>query len=456
MSFPRYSTYKDSGVDWLGELPAHWQTSKLGFVAWIRARLGWKGLKAEEYVNDGFAFLSTPNIKGNCIDFQNINFISRERYEESPEIMLRKGDVLLAKDGSTLGTVNVVRDLPRPATVNGSLAVITPRECLDSVYLGYVLASEYMQQTIQRAKGGMGVPHLFQSDLNKFWIPLPPLDEQVAMGTFLDGEIAKIDALIAEQERLIALLNEKRTAVVSHAVTGGLNPAARSRLSGVAWLGAMPAHWTIRRVKHLVRSVEQGWSPQCDGFPVDGDQDWGVLKVGCVNGGTFRPSENKRLPPELEPVPELSLCRADLLISRANTRELVGGAAVVDRDYPRLMLCDKLYRLRVRTEVLPDFLALYLNSSRVRGQIELSATGASDSMLNITQSAILELPVALPSIDEQAVILAAVTSARDRLDALAREARHAIELLEERRSALISAAVIGQIDVRDVLTKSAA
>jgi type I restriction enzyme S subunit len=109
MSFPRYERYKDSGVQWLGEVPEHWNISRLGFEAWVRARLGWRGLKAEEYVDDGFVFLSTPNIKGRFIDFEDVNYIDEDRFLESPEIQLRQGDVLLAKDGSTLGTVNVVR-----------------------------------------------------------------------------------------------------------------------------------------------------------------------------------------------------------------------------------------------------------------------------------------------------------------------------------------------------------
>ena len=135
MSFPRYPAYKPSGVEWLGDVPEHWAISRLGFESWVRARLGWKGLKAEEYVDNGFAFLSTPNIKGLTIDFENVNFINQERFDESPEIKIREGDVLLAKDGSTLGTVNVVRQLPRPTTVNSSIAVITPNQSLDGVFL---------------------------------------------------------------------------------------------------------------------------------------------------------------------------------------------------------------------------------------------------------------------------------------------------------------------------------
>jgi type I restriction enzyme S subunit len=131
-------------VEWLGEVPEHWETSRLGFESWVRARLGWKGLKAEEYVDDGFAFLSTPNIKGTEIDFENVNFIGQHRFDESPEIKLREGDVLLAKDGSTLGTVNIVRALPRPTTVNSSIAVITPNARLSGVFLYYLFESSYI------------------------------------------------------------------------------------------------------------------------------------------------------------------------------------------------------------------------------------------------------------------------------------------------------------------------
>ena len=163
MSFPKHANFKDSGLEWLGQVPAHWKISRLGFEAWVRARLGWKGLKAEEYIDDGFAFLSTPNIKGRTIDFKNVNFIDQWRYDESPEIKLHQGDVLLAKDGSTLGIVNVIRDLPRPTTVNSSIAVITPNSELLGVFLYYIFESSFMEHTIQRIKGGMGVPHLFQS-----------------------------------------------------------------------------------------------------------------------------------------------------------------------------------------------------------------------------------------------------------------------------------------------------
>lgn len=449
MSFPRYERYKDSGVEWLGEVPEEWDVSRLGFESWVRARLGWKGLKAEEYVDSGFAFIATPNIKGIEIDFENVNFISEYRYEESPEIKLRVGDVLLAKDGSTLGTVNVIRYLPRPTTVNSSIAVITPNEHLLGTFLFYLFQSNYLVNTIQQIKGGMGVPHLFQADLNKFYLPLPPIFEQKPIVTFLDHETSRINDLMSEQERLITLLKGKKQALISQAVTKGLNLDVPMKNSGIEWLGKVPEEWKIVRVKHIKRSIEQGWSPQCEAFPVETADEWGVLKVGCVNGGVFNSLENKTLPAELEPLPELGISSGDLLISRANTRELVGSAAVAELSFPKLLLCDKLYRLRVEPErCLPVYLVRYLGCDKVRGQIELAASGASSSMQNIAQSTILELVIALPPIEEQSAIVTFIDVETERCNKLITEAELAIDLLKERRSALISAAVTGKIDVR--------
>ena len=214
---------KDSGVEWLGGVPQEWMVSRLGYETWIRARLGWKGLKADEYVDDGYIFLATPNIKGKQIDFNNVNYINKQRYEESPEIKLNIGDVLLTKDGSTLGTVNIVRDLPKPATVNSSIAVITPYKNLISEFLLYLLTSSFMVNTIQRIKGGMGVPHLFQADLNKFYLPIPDPAEQFEIVKFLDQETAKIDMLISKAESAIQLMQERRTALISAAVTGKID-----------------------------------------------------------------------------------------------------------------------------------------------------------------------------------------------------------------------------------------
>ncbi|MDD2756976.1 MAG: restriction endonuclease subunit S [Methanothrix sp.] len=214
---------KGSGIEWLGEIPQHWAIGRLGADCSIKARLGWKGLKASEYVDDGFVFLSTPNIKGNDIDFDNVNYVTEQRYYESPEIMLQKGDVLIAKDGSTLGITNVIRALPAKATVNSSIAVIRPRGAYNSVFLYYFLSAHYTQSVIQRMKDGMGVPHLFQADLRKFVTIIPPLNEQNAIATYLDQTTKMFDKLIDHIDLQIARVEEYRQTLISAAVTGKID-----------------------------------------------------------------------------------------------------------------------------------------------------------------------------------------------------------------------------------------
>ncbi|HFJ9378287.1 TPA: restriction endonuclease subunit S [Bacillus paranthracis] len=214
---------KDSGVEWIGEIPEHWEKTRLDFIARVKARLGWKGLKAEEYVDEGYIFLSTPNLKGRNIDFKNVNYITEERYLESPEIMLEKGDVLLAKDGSTLGITNVVRELPSKATVNSSIAVLRPKELIDSIYFYYYLSSTYIQDIINQIKDGMGVPHLFQADIKKFPIILPPLCEQKEIAKYIDEQVENLDSLIETVKVQIQKLKDYRQSLIYEAVTGKID-----------------------------------------------------------------------------------------------------------------------------------------------------------------------------------------------------------------------------------------
>ncbi|MBU4628424.1 restriction endonuclease subunit S [Pseudomonas sp. BF61] len=210
------------------------------------------------------------------------------------------------------------------------------------------------------------------------------------------------------------------------------------------WLGRVPEHWEQIPLKRLVRSIGQGWSPECESWPANGDE-WGVLKVGCVNGGSFRPEENKALPATLDPRPDLAVRKGDVLVSRANTRELVGSCVAAPQDYPNLLLCDKIYRIRIGERVTPEFLAALI-TVHGRRSIEIEATGASSSMLNISQSVILNLPVALPAPAEQDQIMVASSRETSRIDALIKKKTRFIELLREKRQALITHAVTKGLD----------
>jgi type I restriction enzyme, S subunit len=211
----------------------------------------------------------------------------------------------------------------------------------------------------------------------------------------------------------------------------------------------VPEHWGVKRLRFGVQRIEQGWSPQCDNQPAEADA-WGVMKVGCVNGDEFDAMENKSLPPELEPMPEYELHPKDILISRANTKELLGSAAIVPMDVrPKLLLCDKLFRLRPEVGIDEEFLTCYLRTPAARYQYEREATGSSGSMQNIGQGTLKNLVVVFPPLVEQRAIFQYVRIETSKMDVLMEKAASVISRLTEYRTALITAATTGKIDVRN-------
>lgn len=214
----------------------------------------------------------------------------------------------------------------------------------------------------------------------------------------------------------------------------------KTNKTGLPWVPVVPAHWEIKRLRFLAEGIEQGWSPQCNNYPAEGDE-WGVLKVGCVNGHAFNPQENKQLPADLEPRLEYQIQLGDILISRANTRELLGSAGIVDKLTAKLLLCDKLYRLRVNDTIDKRFLVNYLRSKAARAHYECEATGTSGSMQNIGQDTIATLSVPLPPLDEQKAIVAFLDEQTARLDALLARQHCLLRLLAEKRTALITQVV---------------
>lgn len=213
---------KDSGVEWLGKIPKNWNVTRIGYESWIRARLGWKGLKAEEYVLDGHPFLSAYNIIQNKISWDQLNYITDERYFESPEIMLKKGDIVLVKDGAGIGKCAKIDNLPHgTATTNGSLAVITPTfGKLDYNYLYFYLQSAMFQNYILRIMNGMGVPHLSQEELRKIKIPFPPIDEQIEIAKYLEKKQSDIDMAILEKIKQLDALKQYKRSFIFEYVTG--------------------------------------------------------------------------------------------------------------------------------------------------------------------------------------------------------------------------------------------
>jgi type I restriction enzyme S subunit len=444
MSFPRYPKYKDSGVEWLGDVPEHWEVLSLRRCASNVQTGGTPSTEPPSPDLEHGLLWYTPG------DFGDSLVLTTSTWKISPNVVARgevkvfpPGTVLIVGIGATLGKVGFAEEA---SSANQQINAVIPNERIDGYFLAYSLLVKAEVMRFLSNASTIGIMN--QEKTKDIWIAVPPIPEQTVIAAFLDRETAKIDELVGEQRRLIELLKEKRQAVISHAVTKGLNPHAPMKPSGIEWLGDVPEHWEVKPLKYSITKIEQGWSPQCESEPA-AENEWGVLKVGCGNRDKFDPTEQKALPLDVAPMPNYEIKAGDILVSRGNTLELVGMATFIEKVRPRLLLCDLLYRFQAKSERAEGaFLVLSLRSPNVRFQIERDATGTSASMKKIGQGTIREFVLAIPPLEEQRAIITFVNAETAKLDILTAEAQRAIDLLQERRTALISAAVTGQIDVR--------
>ncbi len=350
--------------------------------------------------------------------------------------ILESGDLLLEKSGggdkSPVGFVTLyASELEVPTVPSNFLARVRVKDGMDSRYWLYVHSSLYDQRVTARSvKQTTGIQNL---DLNSYLnekVSFPRSEEQTRIADFLDRETARIDTLIEKQEKLIETLRERRIAEITEATT---NP------SGQVPLG------------RFMTKIRQGSSPSCDSDAANGIDEWGVLKTGCMNFGEFRPEENKRIP-KGESVPSINAIEpGELIVSRGSSKELVGSAAVAPEGFPQLLLSDLTYGVKFGPDVKADFISYVLRSSGVRGLIEAMAKGSSPSMQKISQRDLKELPVWVPDFAEQVRIVEMLDRKEEASRRVITKAQEFIKLAKERRSALITAAVTGQIDVTEDL-----
>ena len=439
MSFPRYPTYKDSGVEWLGEVPGHWGVSQSRRMFAVRSEPAFESDR-----------MLTASQKYGVL-FQS-DFVEMEG-RRVVEVIMGKESLKHVEPDDFIISMRSFQGGIEWCKLRGSTSfhyvMLRPLKGVYPPYFAHLFKSvtfiQALSTTTDLIRDGQ---ELRYSNFVQVDLPLVPLEEQTQIAAFLDRETAKIDGLVAEQRRLMALLQEKRQAVISHAVTQGLNPHAPMKPSGVEWLGEVPAHWEVCSVRRVVSAIEQGWSPECFARPAD-DEEWGVLKAGCVNRGIYDPSENKALPIELAPLEAYEVRVGDVLMSRASgSPELVGSTALVTSTPGRLMLSDKIFRFQFESWIEPRFFVAVLGSRPLRSQIEQALSGGKGMANNLPQSSLLGFYLAVPPKSEQLEICAYLDSQTAKFDTLTTEAQRAIDLLQERRTALISAAVTGQIDVR--------
>ncbi len=441
--FKPYPTYKDSGVEWLGEIPAHWQVKRLRSTVTSCQN----GVWGDE--PDGIHDIPCVRVA----DFNRVAFrveIAEPTLRSIAPIVvvtrgLRPGDLLLEKSGGgenqPVGAV-VLFDHQVPAVCSNFIARVTIADDHDPRYQTYLHAALYAQRINTRhIKQSTGIQNLDSSSYLNEATGLPPEPEQRAIAAFLDRETARIDALVVKKERLIELLQEKRTALITRAVNKGLDPNAPMKDSGVQWFGNIPRSWKVMKLKHL--------SPQISGrLVVSPDQYFSDDGVPVIFGTNVRPQgivgELRRIGFEADSL--FSYCRlraGDLVTVRVG---YPGMTAVIPQWLDGCHFASAMM-IRQHPRFSSPWLCHVMNSDIIRKQIGLVNYGAAQEQFNIEDARTFVVP--FPSLEEQQKIAEVVDRKTTFLDGLMDRLRSSIDRLRELRTALISAAVTGKIDVRE-------
>jgi type I restriction enzyme S subunit len=454
VSFPRYPAYRDSGVEWIGEVPAHWNIDRLKRSVRSERNGIWGG--EPQGNTDDLPCLRVADFDRNRLVAKTDNLTIRNiSAKEREGRLLGYNDLLIEKSGGgenqPVGCVVLFAE-SLEAVCSNFVARLELFQGMDPSYWRYLHAATYAARINTRSiKQTSGIQNLDTQAYFDERSPFPSHEEQAGIGSFLDRETAKIDALIAEQERLIALLQEKRQVVISHAVTKGLDPNVPMKESGVEWIGHIPAHWRIVPLKQLA-TMRTGIAKGKEYFEEE-LIDIPYLRVANVQDGFLDLSEVHLLRIPVRDVARFALQAGDVLMNEGGDFDKLGRGTVWHGQISPCVTQNHVFAVRPLA-VDSGWLAEYTGSAAAQFYF-MSRSKQSTNLASISSRSIMELPVPLPPSAEVADILRALQATRNSCLRLIEDAQRTAALLRERRSALITAAVTGQIDVRGLVETAA-
>ena len=437
MSFPRYERYKDSGVEWLGKVPDHWDVKRLKNICRVFPS------NVDKKAYDG----ETPVLLCNYTDVYYHDSITSEMEfmaatassDQIAKFMLRAGDTIITKDSETADDIAISAYVPMdlPQVVCGyHLSMVRPMPATDGAFVKRFFDSIYAKSCFAVRANGLTRFGLGQYELDNVVLPVPALAEQAHIAAFLDRETAKIDGLVGEQRRLIELLKEKRHAVISHAVTQGLNPNAPMKPSGIEWLGDVPEHWEVTRIANVFHEVAEA-----------GTDELPILSVSIHHGVSDKEINEEDMDRKVTRSDDKSkykqVAPGDLVYNMM--RAWQGGFGTVTIAG---MVSPAYVVARPHKALETAYIEHLLRTPQAIEQVRRQSRGVTDFRLRLYWDEFKNLQVTLPPQEEAIAICANISEMEERFGALSAGCQESISLLQERRTALISAAVTGQIDVR--------
>lgn len=440
-----YSDYKDSGLSWARELPRHWHLRRLKTVF----------REVDQRSKTGRETLLSLRAKSGLVDHHGLGgrVIPPESLINYKRV--KPGQIVMNRMRASAGLFAIP---PQEGLVSPDYSVLSPQAECSLRYFVELFKTPQMGAIFRAESHGLGTGEsgflrLYFNSFGPITAPFPPKEEQEAIVRFLAHANQKIDGFIRAKRKLIGLLNEQKQAIIHQAVTRGIDPSVPLKPSGIPWLGDIPKHWGVRRLKTLVYRIEQGISPQASGFLAEGDS-WGVLKSGCVNHGVFRQTEHKQLAKGFTVDPAIVVKVGDVLISRAcGSPKLVGSVGKVQSLHYKLILSDKTFRAVFRPIVNADFMVYAMNASYYRQQVEQAISGAEGMANNLPLSELRSFIFAVPPFDEAKMIASALDGELAQFNTAITRREREISLMQEYRTRLTADLVTGRLDVREAASK---
>ncbi|HHY0620620.1 TPA: restriction endonuclease subunit S [Vibrio parahaemolyticus] len=432
--YKAYSDYKDSGVEWVGDIPRDWSMWKLSHAfneigsgttpptsneEWFKGDIPWitTGELREKVITDTKKKLSEDTLK---------NFPTLRKYPV--------GSIAIAMYGATIGRLGI---FGVEATTNQACCVMAASKQLENKYLFYWLWA-FKEEIIQLSSGG-GQPNINQEKVASLKVSAPVKSEQQIIANFLDHETAKIDTLITKQEKLIELLKEKRQAVISHAVTKGLTPEAPMKDSGVEWLGEVPKHWVIKSYRYACKIYRGKFGHRPRNDPAFYDGEYPFIQTGDVaRAGKYIKDYKQTLNEKGVGVSQKFPVGTLMMAIAAN----IGDTAILGFE---AYAPDSVVGFKPKADIDLEF----LRYSFMAALPALEQTSTQSTQANLNVDRIGAVQASFPSVSEQKEIVAYLDSLLEQYDDIELKSQKSIELMNERKTALISAAVTGKIDVRD-------
>jgi type I restriction enzyme S subunit len=437
-----YPAYKDSGVEWLGRVPEHWEAITLRRVV---AAVKTGGTPTSELpsadIFDGVAWY-TPGDFGNELVLESSEKrVGPTAISTGDVKVFPAGSILVVSIGATLGKVGFVNEA---VSANQQINAVIPSARVDGYFLAYSLSvkTEAMWYLANAATIGI----MNQEKTKDIWLALPSIGEQKSIAAHLDRETARIDMLVAKKTRFIELLREKRQALITHAVTKGLDPNVKMKDSGVEWLGEVPEHWSYGRLAYACELIVDGTHHSPESYP-EGAFKYITAKNIKEHGFDFTELTYLSADQHQEIYSRCSVKVGDILYIKDGATAGVAMVNYLDEEFSLLSSVAVIRPKKKR--LLSEYLAYLLNSGGFKTSVLSRLVGGA--ITRFTLEMIGNFSVSLPSIEEQRQVVAHLEGIVPRLDVLKGKTERSIELLKERRSALITAAVTGHIDLRELV-----